>query len=185
MLKRITALGGCILLISSCNKGPSAPPPRTPPAQPPPATQQLAPAQDVGKVPNELRSKCAHDAREWYKLACYDLQSLCAHNAREWYKHAWEEGPAIPDLVSSYTNHYSAKMGGCFIVVDSILVVRAEASKAASEKRSSTLTNVMENKDIGTADWFAHEAYNKCQVNGVTCNTPAQWSELLRPYMQD
>jgi hypothetical protein len=133
-------------------------------AQAPPALQRPAP-QDTGKASYELQEKCAHDASQWYK--------------RE-----WEEGPAIPGLLSNYTNHYSAKLRGCFIVVNSTLFFTDKSGKNSS-KRSNTLTDVLENKDIGTADWYANEAYNNCKVNGVSCSSPEEWAALLKPYMEN
>jgi hypothetical protein len=151
---------GGLILLASCAKAPA---PTSPPPPAPP------PAPDIRK-------------------ATYELQEKCARDARDWYKHWWEDVPNAvgTQSVSKYTNHYSAKLGRCFIVVDSTTFNRDKKSGKTSALQSSTLTDVLENRDIGTADWFgANDTFNQCQVNGAACNSPAEWHALAKPYMED
>jgi hypothetical protein len=152
---RITVFCWSLLLVTSCDKTNAPAGPPAPSASP-------------------------TDARK----ASYERQEKCARDARDWYRHAWEDSPGVPGLVSTYTNHYSAKLSGCFIVVDSTLLFRTKNGQESS-KRSATLTDVLENRDIGTADWYVNAPFNQCQVNGAKCSSPDEWQRLLKPYMEE
>jgi hypothetical protein len=76
-------------------------------------------------------SSSAPTATDTHKPS-HELHEKCARDAREWYKHAWKEGPAEPGLVSNYTNHYSAKLRGCFIVVNATFLYSDKSGKDAA-----------------------------------------------------
>src|SRR5580700_5759860 len=55
------------------------------------------------------------------RVATYELQEKCAKDASVWYKHWWEDGPPVAGLISNYTNHYNAKLGRCYLIVNSTM----------------------------------------------------------------
>ena len=114
----------------------------------------------------------------------YEMQERCARNAREWYKANWDNRHT-PDVyvATNYTNHYSAKLGGCFVAVDSDMYGK-KSGKPYSE-HYTLLVNALENRDIGSALWNNQGEFTHCQVNDVACASLDQWKALLKPYMED
>jgi hypothetical protein len=116
------------------------------------------------------------------------MQEKCARDAREWYKANWDNRHT-PDMyvVTNYTNHYNAKLGGCFVAVDSNVYGKSENSGKPYSMHSTLLVNALENRDIGSATWYKQGEFrhHDCQVNGVACASPDQWKALLKPYMED
>jgi hypothetical protein len=122
----IVVLG--LALLTSCAKAPA--PPR--PAASAPAAQPLVSAS-----------------------ASYEVKEKCARDARDWYKHAWEDArtPAGTQALSSYTNHYNARLGQCWVLVDGWTISKDKkpGGKAVSREQM-TLTDVLENRDAAVFD---------------------------------
>jgi hypothetical protein len=148
---------GSLLLLASCEK-------------PSPTPAALAPAVDLP------------DTRK----ATYDLQEKCARDALAWYKQ-WDDVPGVGGVpvISSYTNHYSLKLGGCFIVVKRTEIARDKATGKDGSSHSITLADVLENHDLGVLDTYPNGSLIACQVNGRACSSVAEWNSLLRPYMEE
>ena len=119
-----------------------------------------------------------------------ELQANCDHDARDWYEHQrdWEDSPnsAGVHVASTYANHYSAKFNKCYAVVDRSTSNTAPKSGEVTRLRTSTLTDVAANRDLGTAHWSGtNDAFNQCQVNGTACLSKEEWLALLRPYLEE
>jgi hypothetical protein len=118
------------------------------------------------------------------------LLQQCDRDARDWYEHqqSWEDFPNSAGLhiVSTYANHYSARFNRCYAVVDRSTTGTDAQTAAVTHLRTSTLTDIVANRDIGNASWFgSNDAFNQCQVNGTACLSKQEWLALLRPYLEE
>jgi len=119
-----------------------------------------------------------------------EVQGKCDREARDWYERQrdWEDAPNSTGVrvTSTYANHYSAKFNRCYAVVDRSTSNTELTSGEVTRLRTSTLTDVAANRDIGTAHWSGTtEAFNQCQVNGTACLSKEEWLALLRPYLEE
>ena len=172
MAARVIALLTLLAALAACDKGVLPAPlaaAHAAAATPVPASAAGPAAAVSGVAGSELTAKCGRDARDWYE-----------------HKHAWEAlaNSAGVRIASTYTAHYSAELGRCFIVVNS---TTSNTTGSAGERRNletSTLTDIAANRDIGTADWFgSNAAFDQCQVNGTACLSREEWRALLGRYM--
>jgi hypothetical protein len=119
------------------------------------------------------------------RAATYELQERCAKDAAAWYKHAWEDGPAVPNVVSNYTNHYNTKSGRCMLVVNSSTFGKNKATGVPHTIFSKTLVDVLENRDIAEFDQVSTSAQPMaCQFDGVQCGSAEEWDNLAKPYIE-
>jgi hypothetical protein len=104
----------------------------------------------------------------------YALQEKCAKDAYGLYKREWEDG------TTTYTNHYSAKLGKCFFVATILLL---SGKRIATHK---TLVDVLEHREMGAFDQINREvAPYGCEVSGTKCASVAEWDALAKLYMED
>jgi hypothetical protein len=163
----LIALWSLLALLAACDKASLPTPPM---AAAHAATAAPPPVPTAGSPSPELQQQCAQDARDWYE-----------------HQHAWE----APDsggarITSTYRDHYSAKLGRCYIVVDRSTSNTEARSGEVISLKTSTLTDVRANRDIGNANWFgSNDAFSQCQVNGTACLSKQEWRELLKPYMEN
>jgi hypothetical protein len=157
-----------LTLLAACDKA-SLPTPPEATARAAPAVP--APVPETGKPSPALQQQCDREARDWYE-----------------HQHAWLDFPNSPGvhIVSTYANHYSAKFNRCYAVVDRSTSNTDAKTGAVTHLRSSTLADVLANRDIGTANWFgSNDAFNQCQVNGTACLSGEEWIALVRPYLEE
>jgi hypothetical protein len=120
------------------------------------------------------------------RKAAYELQERCARDALAWYKQ-WDDVPGVGGVpvISSYTNHYSSKLGGCFIVVKRTEIATDKATGKDGSSHSITLADVLENHDLGLLDTYPNGSLIACEVNGRACTSVSDWNALLKPYMEE
>jgi hypothetical protein len=114
------------------------------------------------------------------------LQAKCAEQARKVFA---EEGYKR-GLLTSFENHYSTKLGKCFIEI------RDGESTRTSISVSTVLLDAFEDKVYGTYGWsnpkgkkFWEVAPYMCSVTlpsgeKKTCHSEDEFSELIKPYME-
>jgi len=163
------AIWSLLALLAACDQV-SLPAPAVAAAHATAATP--APAPETGSRPSaEVQEKCDREARDWYE-----------------HQRDWEDAPnsAGVRVTSTYANHYSARFNSCYAVVDRSTSNTELTSGEVTRLRTSTLTDVAANRDIGTAHWSgAGDAFNQCQVNGTACLSKEEWLALLRPYLEE
>jgi len=165
---RNIAICSLVTLLAACDKASlPAPPVATASA----AAAVPTPAPPASKISPQVQEKCDRDARDWYE-----------------HQRAWEDFPnsAGVRIVSTYANHYSTRFNRCYAVVDRATSNTDVKTGAVTQLRTSTLTDVLADRDVGTANWFgSNDAFNQCQVNGTACLSKQEWIALLRPYLED
>jgi hypothetical protein len=114
--------------------------------------------------------------------ASYELQEKCARDAREWYNRWRQE---MSELFSAglmdYTNHYSVRLGRCFILtqIDGYTGKQRDSTLLHTE----ALVDVLENRRVGS--YGTSSGYAICEVNQTQCTSRKEWASLVKPYMQD
>ena len=125
-------------------------------------------------APSTATAQSTTDTRK----GTYELQEKCARDAHEWYKQNWKEGPPIAGLTTDYTNHYNARMGKCFMVLQVTIVEK-------TADHTNRLMDVLENRDVGVVEWFEGKLPSTCTFNGQPCKSADEWNALVKPYMKD
>ena len=125
-----------------------------------------------------------------HAATAFDLQAKCAKDARVWFNENW--APDKDTILLNFTNHYSAKLNRCFILVESHY-----NSRLAWE----SWTNDMDLYDVYENSEYAqfgenHYTYWKpkystgdevitCEVSGTKCKTGGEFNNLVGQYMND
>lgn len=131
----------------------------------------------------------------------YDLREKCAADALQWYRHFYEESgmyPAQSTLSHGFTSHYNSKTNDCFAVTSAINRIQDTPSKKARLVEMHNLTDVLENRNVGTysAPAAATEPAEsappgqsgdptECRVAEKRCSSKDDWDTLTAPYMTD
>jgi len=107
----------------------------------------------------------------------YELREKCGEDARLWYQHVQENGgPAQQSIRRGFTSHYNARTNDCLALTSAI--------NGRTEQRK--LTDVLENRDIGTISYESDSATPvECHVAGQVCTSQQEWASLTAPYMND
>jgi hypothetical protein len=166
MAARVIVVLG-LALLTSCAKAPAPPPPAASAPAAPAAAQPIVSAS-----------------------SSYEVKEKCARDARDWYKHTWEDArtPAGTQALSSYTNHYNARLGQCFILVDGWTISKDKKPGKAVSREQKTLTDVLENRDVAVFDLLSDgqdKQLAQCNVNGTPCSSRDGWDALTRQYMEE
>jgi hypothetical protein len=113
--------------------------------------------------------------------SAYEMQERCAKDARDWYKHWWEDPKDSGiNMPSSYTNHFNAKLGRCFLVVDATVLRKNSISKM------KTLIDVLENRELGALDDTSAAGLPiQCEVAGAHCASATEWDALANRYKEE
>lgn len=123
----------------------------------------------------------------------YDLQAKCAKDARVWFNGNW---PADKDtILLDFTDHYSAKLNKCFILVEYHYNSHLAGPGGDSWTNDMNLYDVYENSKYAEFG-ENHYSYSKpelrtgqevitCDVSGTKCKTGAEFDDLVRPFMND
>jgi hypothetical protein len=82
-------------------------------------------------------------------------------------------------VITDYTDHYNAKMGKCFMVLQVTIFGKNTAEHA------NRLMDVLENRDIGVIQWFERKPLEACAVHGQSCRSKDEWDALVKPYMEE
>jgi predicted small lipoprotein YifL len=171
---RIPAL---IVLSSLCACGNNGAPPY------PPETSATTPSTAASGVassaPNSaaaLRTPAGPPAAADPRVS-YELREKCGEDARLWYQHLQENGGRAQQSISrGFTSHYNAKTNDCLALTS--------AFNGRTEQRK--LTDVLENRDIGTISYESDSATPvECHVAGQLCKSQQEWASLTAPYMND
>lgn len=114
-----------------------------------------------------------------------ETQEKCARQAAAEYKQEGLENTPM----SEFTNHYSAKLGRCFVVTKNTSV---SGNVSSTQK---LLVDAYEGKVLGTYEWInsEHKKYwevapSKCTVTFPTnvekeCQSDDEWDNLIKAYM--
>lgn len=115
-----------------------------------------------------------------------ELQQRCADRAAEVFKQEGLSGERFAD----FTNHYSAKLGRCFVVIHNSSMI----GKAPSTSKS--LSDAFEGKVYGSYGWINSQgkkywevAPSECVVtlpsgDEKKCQSSEEWDELVKAYME-
>ena len=119
----------------------------------------------------------------------YDLREKCGEDARRWYEHFYEAGGSHsrpPAARRGFTSHYNTRSNECFALTSSISSIKVLESRHAEVVEMQTLSNVLENEDVGTLLNRADAATPaECHVAQQVCKSRAEWESLTAPYMRD
>jgi len=171
---RIPAL---IVLSSLCACGNNGAPPY------PPETSATTPSTAASGVTSSaptsaaaLRTPAGPPAAADPRVS-YELREKCGEDARLWYQHLQENGGRAQQSISrGFTSHYNAKTNDCLALTS--------AFNGRTEQRK--LTDVLENRDIGTISYESDSATPvECHVAGQLCKSQQEWASLTAPYMND
>ena len=118
----------------------------------------------------------------------YDLREKCGRDAREWFQHFYGDGQSHTKDFSttSFTNHYQAKLNGCFAVVRGFTVLRDEKTKKSKNSDDWHLVDISENNDLGAYFQFSDmPTPMACSVGNLQCGSREAWETLTAPYMKE
>ncbi len=121
-------------------------------------------------------------------VAAYDLQSRCAKDASAWFKGLVEQR-GDPDSLTvrhNYTNHYSKKMGKCFLVATRYSSWHDDKTGKDYSTDDKELFDVLENKLLGSFDKSSDRAKpNECRFGDAQCTSDTDWDTLAKRYMEN
>jgi hypothetical protein len=180
--------GACLTLLTLAACGNNGAPPYPP--EPPQAMPGTAATSVVGAPPTaRAKSPGTSAPVPPDPHVVYDLREKCGEDARRWYEHFLEDGGTHsqqPAARRGFTSHYNTRSNECFAVTSSINSIRELKSRQAEVVEIQTLSNVLENKDVGTflnrADAAAPA---ECHVAQQVCKSRAEWESLTAPYMSE
>lgn len=123
----------------------------------------------------------------------YDLQAKCGKDSRTWFNLNWSSDKATALL--DFTNHYSAKLNKCFILVE------YHPNSGLANHGNYLWTNYMSLWDVYENTKYAdfaesHYTYSKpkpstedevitCEVTQQKCKTLDEFRNLTSQYMSD
>jgi hypothetical protein len=130
------------------------------------------------KQNKELTERLATLEANSRQAAALDVQAKCAKQAEVVYKS--NDYPKTE--LSSYTNHYNAKLNKCFVEITDM----PEAN--GTLETFITLMDAFEGKDYG--DYFGKNRTAQCKVvtpNGQdkNCDSRDEFDLLVKPYMEE
>jgi hypothetical protein len=108
-------------------------------------------------------------------VALYQLQANCDRLAAETFRREM----AYDDDRVDYRAHYNARLNKCFY-----------AETYISRTHGGTniwvyLSDLQENRIYGGFHESTDFGMFYCDVHGTECHSDAEWSQLVRPYMED
>jgi hypothetical protein len=140
----------------------------------------------------------------------YDLQERCGIRAEEVFKSHYGGGGVsnteTGQRITSYQNHYSAKLNKCFFLEITIFLNTKETDKGIST--TMTLFDLNDHKEYGTFYMYQERDFSEgygtftgtifsppfpCSVksqlhdlkNKGECHSESEWREWLKPYMEE
>jgi hypothetical protein len=120
----------------------------------------------------------------------YELREKCGKDAQAWYHHYWEEDhTAVKDvrtIGSGFNSHYNERLNKCFVVVSSTTSTHDSTTKATRFLESVSLTDVLENKDLG--DFMKSSDMSQpwaCGVGDSKCDSQQGFEALIASFMKE
>jgi hypothetical protein len=123
----------------------------------------------------------------------YDLQTKCAQDARTWFKENWSADKDT--ILLNYTNHYNAKLNKCFVLVEDHYNSHFAGPGDDSWTNDIDLTDVYERSTYAhfakkhythrKPDLNTQEEVITCDVLGKKCETAVEFNNLISQYMND
>ena len=117
-----------------------------------------------------------------------ELQKACADQAARAFRSA--DYPHKPNVINTYTNHYSARLGRCFMLVSIY-----DSSDAQNPSTFETVEDAFEGRRLGS--YFAQNAADAkagghaatCEerpagAQAKTCKSKAEWDGYRARYME-
>ena len=170
-MNRFITLGFCLTVLAGCDAG------------------RL---NDLEKQNAELKAQLAKQNA----AQDFDLQAKCSKDARTWFNVNWSDTSRSKDTnLLDFTNHYNGKLNKCFIVVEWHYKSIFGDPGAGSWTNDMNLYDVYENAQYARFSENHNTFYKPlihvqdqvigCDVQGQKCKTIDEFSNLLRPYMND
>lgn len=122
--------------------------------------------------------------------AIYDLREKCGRNAQEWFHHYWELDrtyvKGVQLISQDFRSHYNERMNKCFTVVNSLTSAKNDKTKATEGGEGHTLSDVLENRDLGEFYQFSYMPKpSACYVGESKCDSHAGFDALVAPFMNE
>ena len=103
--------------------------------------------------------------------------------------------PAQSTLSHGFTSHYNSKTNACFAMTSAVSRIQATPSTKARLVEMLNLTDVLENRNLGTYSAPAAAADpaqpaqsagpTECRVAEKRCRSRDDWDTLTAPYMSN
>jgi len=120
----------------------------------------------------ELSEKCSKSAAEKFK------QNVLMGVTPPW---GWSKYDDGTDMSTTYSNHYSAKLNKCLLLVT---ITHFEKSGVWFTR---IVRDVHENKEIAILIYSNSPSWEvlTCKVLDQACSSESEWDSLLKPYMEE
>jgi len=118
-----------------------------------------------------LQEKCAEGAKKFF------LERINSYGG-SWGGFSDEKGHGY----NHFTSHYNKKLDKCFIRLEYSYFPKDKNEKVF---RSIEIWNAFEGTRIGGLLTPVELPYYDCTVAGKTCNSPSEFENLIRPYMEE
>jgi hypothetical protein len=114
----------------------------------------------------------------------YELSAQCEKRAAERFEREWGNGVFNHadgrQTISKYEHHYSTRLNKCFY-----LEIRDTFQSGKAPLRMMNLVDLHENRTTGRYSKIAGDKFGVCLVQDKQCKTEEEWSELIKPFMED
>jgi hypothetical protein len=120
----------------------------------------------------------------------YELREQCGRDAQSWYHHYFEEKanttPGAYPISGAFTSHYNGKANKCFAIVNSLTSIRDNKTKLTKLGTGQTLTDVLENKELGEFYKFSDMLKPMiCYLGENKCDSQERFDALVAPFMNE
>jgi hypothetical protein len=120
----------------------------------------------------------------------YELREKCGRDAQAWYHRYYEEDKTAANGVypisGAFTSHYNGKKNKCLAVFTSLTSIRDAKTKLTKLGTSNTLTDVLENRDMGKFYKFSDMPKPiVCYVVENKCDSQEGFDVLIAPSMNE
>ena len=119
----------------------------------------------------------------------YDLRERCGHTAREWFKQFYGSGAtnsASSSAQSGYENHYDSKLNRCFARLTTTSADRDAKTRKIISTVTTTLADVDENAELGTYSATLGPLHQlECQTDAGSCANRNEWYNWANKLMSE
>jgi hypothetical protein len=117
----------------------------------------------------------------------YELQERCGKRAAEVFKNDFPEGSVTNtkdgQMVSSFQNHYNARLNKCFYLTSSLIIEYRNNKKGTTTVLS--LYDINDNNEYASFTGKPNEPFALCVVRDRVCSSEKEWRQLIKPYIEE